>query len=288
MKQRLLICTDLDRTLIPNGPQSESSGARQRFAALCSRPEVTLAFVSGRHRSLIEQAITNYCLPVPDYVIADVGTTIYRVATADHWQRETAWDATMSADWQGLESRDIRSMLGDVPSLRLQETAKQNRHKLSYYVPIQGDRMTLSEMITRRLDDNRVSARLVWSDDEPAGVGLLDVLPQCASKYHAIRSLMSVLDVDTTQTVFAGDSGNDLEVLGSEIPAVLVANSQEKVRQQALTMAATAGNAEQLYVASGGFMNMNGNYAAGILEGVAHFHAWSTAWMQIEPGAGHE
>ena len=288
MKNRLLICTDLDRTLIPNGPQSESNGARQRFAALCSHPEVTLAFVSGRHRALIEQAITNYCLPLPDYAIADVGTTIYRVAAAGDWQRESTWEATISADWQGLEAREIKSLLGDVPSLRLQETAKQNRHKLSFYVPIQGDRTMLSDMITRRLNDNRVSARLVWSDDEPAGVGLLDILPRCASKYHAIRSLMSTLELDTSQTVFAGDSGNDLEVLGSEIPSILVANSQQKVRQQALTMAANAGNTEQLYVASGGFMNMNGNYAAGILEGVAHFQPWTTAWMQIEAGAAHE
>jgi sucrose-6F-phosphate phosphohydrolase len=288
MNHRLLICTDLDRTLIPNGPQSESVGARRRFSALCARPEVTLAFVSGRHRALIEQAIPNYCLPTPDYVIADVGTTIYRLGTADDWQHETSWDEAISADWQGLEARDIRSILGDVPSLRPQETAKQNRHKLSFYVPIQGDRAMLSDLITRRLEENRVSARLIWSDDEPAGVGLLDVLPQSASKYHAIKWLMTMLGVDATQTVFAGDSGNDLEVLSSEIPAVLVANSQAKVREQALAMAASAGNDRQLYIASGGFLDMNGNYAAGILEGVAHFHAWSTPWIQPEAGVHHE
>ncbi|MCI5126782.1 MAG: haloacid dehalogenase, partial [Candidatus Electrothrix sp. AR5] len=31
---KLLVCTDLDRTLLPNGPQPESPGARPAFAAL--------------------------------------------------------------------------------------------------------------------------------------------------------------------------------------------------------------------------------------------------------------
>ncbi len=65
MPDRLLICTDLDRTLIPNGPQPESPGARRRFAILAERPEVTLAYVSGRHRALVEDAITTYRLPTP-------------------------------------------------------------------------------------------------------------------------------------------------------------------------------------------------------------------------------
>ena len=58
MSERLLICTDLDRTLLPNGVQPESPGARRRFAALASRPEVTLVYVTGRHRALVEQAIS--------------------------------------------------------------------------------------------------------------------------------------------------------------------------------------------------------------------------------------
>ena len=40
-----LICTDLDRTLIPNGPQSESPGARQAFSALAAMAVVGAALV---------------------------------------------------------------------------------------------------------------------------------------------------------------------------------------------------------------------------------------------------
>ena len=41
---RLLLCTDLDRTLIPNGAQPESPGARQRFAALVAHDDILLAY----------------------------------------------------------------------------------------------------------------------------------------------------------------------------------------------------------------------------------------------------
>lgn len=288
MTDRLLICTDLDRTLIPNGTQSESEGARKRFARFCNRPEVTLVFVTGRHRALIEQAIANYCLPVPDYAIADVGTTIYRVGESRAWQRETNWDEEIASDWNGRGHADIKAMLIDLAPLRLQENTKQNRHKLSYYVPMHSDRTGLSATITQRLDAHQIAARLIWSDDEPAGVGLLDVTPQRASKYHAVKALMRTLEFDETQTVFAGDSGNDLEVLSSEIPSVLVANSQQQIREQAARLAARSGHSDRFYIAKGDFMGMNGNYAAGILEGIAHYHADCADLMELDRGDRHE
>ncbi len=288
MTQNLLICTDLDRTLLPNGLQPESGNARECFHALCQRPEVTLVFVTGRHRMLIEQAVADYGLPVPDYAIANVGTTIYRVGREQLWQRQTAWDDEIAADWGKHAHSDILSMLSDVASLRLQESNKQDRHKLSYYVPLDSDREALSSIIAERLAEHQVSARLIWSDDEPAGIGLLDVTPRRSSKYHAIKALMRELDMSETQIVFAGDSGNDLEVMVSDIPSVLVANSQPQIREQSIRQAAESGHSDKLYIAKGGFMGMNGNYAAGILEGIAHYHPGIIAWMGIAAGSHEE
>jgi len=61
-------------------------------------------------------------------------------------------------------------------------------------------------------------------------------------------------------------------VLASPIPSVLVANGHPAVREEAQRLAETRGCAERLYEAVGGWGGMNGNYSAGILEGVAHFH----------------
>ena len=75
---RLLIATDLDRTLLPNGSAQESPLARARFARLAACPEVTLAYVTGRHRGLVQEAMTAYSLPEPHWVISDVGSRLDR------------------------------------------------------------------------------------------------------------------------------------------------------------------------------------------------------------------
>lgn len=281
MAERLLICTDLDRTLIPNGPQSESAGAREHFATLVARPEVTLTYVTGRHRALVEKAIVHYLLPMPDFVVGDVGTTIYHVGQEQDWLRQTTWEAEIAGDWAGRTHADLKSLLQDLKDLRLQEWAKQNDYKLSYYVPLYSDRDSLSTVIQQRLQEVEINARLIWSVDEPAGIGLLDVLPARASKYHALEALMKRYDFSYDDMVFCGDSGNDIEVLASPIPAVLVANSQPEIQQQATSLADEMGYPDQLYIAQGGFNNMNGNYCAGMLEGIAHYHPQTLDWMMF-------
>ena len=84
---------------------------------------------------------------------------------------------------------------------------------------------------------------------------------------------------DLSNTVFCGDSGNDLEVLVSEIAAVLVANSQAEVKQQAQDLARQNGHPGQLYIARGAFQGMNGNYSAGMLEGIAYYYPETIQWM---------
>lgn len=279
MAGQLLICTDLDRTLLPNGPQPESPTARQHFAALVARPEVCLAYVSGRHRALVEQAITEYRLPLPDFVVGDVGSTIYHVGPTQEWRCQTAWEEEIARDWAGRSHDELQALLQGLPELRLQEAEKQNHYKLSYYLPLHSDRSALLARIRQRLDAIGVRANLIWSVDELQGIGLLDLLPARASKYHALEALMAMQGIDYAHTVFCGDSGNDMEVLVSPIPAVLVANAQPEVREAAQRLAAEAGHTAQLYLAQGDFMGMNGNYSAGMLEGIAHYQPQARAWM---------
>jgi len=89
---------------------------------------------------------------------------------------------------------------------------------------------------------------------------------------YAIRFLMRELGLRPEQLLFAGDSGNDLPVLASEIPAVLVANASDEVREAAEWAAHEAGHDDRLYPARGLSDDLNGNYAAGIIEGLVHYH----------------
>lgn len=272
--KRFLLCTDLDRTLIPNGIQPESPGAKERFKRLVSREEVTLAYVTGRHRALIEQAIADFDLPQPDFAIADVGSTIYRIDQSG-WRQWDEWDTQIAPDWHGLNHDELQRLLGVFPALRLQEKEKQNHHKLSFYVPLETDVQELLGEIDARLKYAEIKANLIWSIDEKAGLGLLDVLPVSANKLHAIRFLMRRQGFSHENTVFAGDSGNDLDVLMSSVPAVLVANADAEVQR----LAAKA-HTNTCYTAKGGYLGMNGNYSAGILEGIAHYFPEVDTWLR--------
>lgn len=279
MSEKFLICTDLDRTLLPNGQQYESPLAASRFKNLVSQDNIFLTYVSGRHKALILDAINDYDIPFPDYAIGDVGTTIYEIKN-NNWASWQAWQDEIAPDWNNHAGDEIHAWLKDLEELRLQEEAKQNRFKLSYYASPTIDVAALLAIIEQRLKERHIKANLVWSIDETTNTGLLDILPVSANKLHAIRFLMQEKGFSHDHCIFAGDSGNDLEVMCSDIASVLVNNATDEVKKQAINMAQANNTSEQLYLAQGNFLGMNGNYAAGILEGLAHYHPQLLSFME--------
>jgi HAD superfamily hydrolase (TIGR01484 family) len=279
---RILICTDLDRTLLPNGMQPESPHARERFRHLVARPEISIAYVTGRHRELVLAAVEEYQLPLPDYVIGDVGTNIYSIEN-DQWLLWDSWHQEIGVSWHGLTHDALASLFIDLHTLQLQEPEKQNTYKLSYYVDPTIDTMQLMTEMQQRLDQKQITASLIWSVDETTNTGLLDILPASATKRHAIEFLITEEGYTLDNTIFAGDSGNDLPVLTSPIHSVLVANATREVRKQALQMATAQGTQNALYLARGTLLGMNGNYSAGILEGCVHYLPATLAWIEEEP-----
>ncbi len=279
MKHNVLLCSDLDRTLLPNGAQPESPEARRLLQRLADRPELTLVYVSGRHQALLQQAIEEYDLPLPDYAIGDVGTTIYDIEDGN-WRPWDSWYEEIAPDWRGKTRQDLQAWFADIDLLRLQEPEKQNDFKLSYYAPADIEPDNLLKQLRQRLDAEDVRASLIWSIDEVADTGLLDILPERATKLHAIKFLMQHKGFAHEQTVFAGDSGNDLPALTSGLQAVLVKNAREDVRDTALRQVQAAGHDGCLYLAQGDLLGMNGNYSAGVLEGLVHFLPHTLAWLQ--------
>jgi len=267
---RLLLCTDMDRTVIPNGSQPEDPAARAWFRAFCHRTEVCLAYVTGRHLQLVQQAIADYELPVPDYAITDVGSRIYRVVDGN-WRSMSRWEEQIAPDWNGKSHAELERALCPISELMLQEAEKQNRFKLSYYLELDVDRESVMQRMRRTLVDLGVAASLIWSVDDLTQVGLLDVLPENATKLHGLKFLQQQLNYTHDEVLFAGDSGNDLPVLGSDVRSVLVANASAEVKQQARQLVDEAGHTESLYLAQEGVEPFGGNYAAGVLQGVHHF-----------------
>lgn len=278
---RVLLCTDLDRTLIPNGDAPESEFARSTFYRFVSGSNVTLVYVTGRDKNLVLQAISDYELPLPDYVIANVGSTIYKV-NQSHWKHQQSWDELISKDWNGNTGIMLQDYLNEIKGIRLQEFQKQHAYKLSYYVSLDDDHSAITKDIETILISRGVKVNVIWSIDEQHNIGLLDILPASAGKRQAIEFLMHQLGFDYSNTVFAGDSGNDICVLCSPIQSILVANASTEVRLAAIKQAKLNQQEKALYLAHGGFQGMNGNYSAGILEGVHHYMPEAGNWHKGE------
>jgi sucrose-6F-phosphate phosphohydrolase len=278
MSDKILVCTDLDRTLLPNGKEPESPDARPLFNRFCRQAHVILVYVSGRDRRLLLQAIEEYDIPIPDYAIGDVGTSIYHIEQ-NQWRLDDSWSALQEMDWRGNSREALQGMLSPVSGLILQEQEKQNTYKLSYYLPLDCDAKEVIRQMQSILDAEHINANIIWSIDEPNNIGLIDVLPRAANKLEAIRFLNRKLAIPLERTVFSGDSGNDLSVLTSEIPSVLVANANDEVRAEAVRLAAQHASSDQLYLAHGTLPGLNGNYSAGILEGIYHYIADSRGWF---------
>ena len=71
-------------------------------------------------------------------------------------------------------------------------------------------------------------------------------------------------------------------VMASEIPSVLVANAHDDVKQEATRLAKQNNQQDAIYIARGNFLGMNGNYSAGILEGVTHYNPEVEKWFNYE------
>ena len=268
--QNILICSDLDRTIIPNGYQEESANARPVFRQLAEHPNIYLAYVSGRDKKLILDAIEEFYLPMPDYAIGDVGTTLYRVINGN-WQLLDDWSYEIGLDWKGLGRDKLSEFFGDMEEIRLQEPEKQNQYKLSFYTAQNVDYQQLIKKIRAVLAKKGVHASIIWSVDEISANGLLDIIPARANKLHAIQFLMQQERFSEDRMVFAGDSGNDLDVLTSGLQAILVKNAMDEVRKEAIETLSGKHMTNRLYLPKGNFYGMNGNYAAGLIEGLVHF-----------------
>lgn len=262
-----VLATDLDGTLIPLDGNAENRQdlevLRQRLVA----ESVTLTFVSGRHLALVQQAMQTHDLPVPNWIICDVGTTIYRRTDADSDAAGAAPESRVPAEsedaWEELPAyRDhLKSLCAQLPidtlrtelqrfeALELQEEEKQGRFKLSYYVDRE-DLHNVASQIQDWISDADAPYSLICSVDPFTGSGLIDLLPKRASKAYAMEWWCSNCGYEKEQIVFAGDSGNDLAALTAGYRAIVVGNADRELAREVQQEHERQGWSHRLYLAT--------------------------------------
>jgi HAD superfamily hydrolase (TIGR01484 family) len=201
-----MVACDLDGTLLP---ATDLTALHELAAKHC------LVYATGRSAMLANEAIASAGLPTPQWLISDCGTAIQDATgklLLGYWRM-------IGATWYRYA---VQQALAGVRGLRLQESTRQSLFKVSFYTA----GASVLEVARKALHAHGLAANLVYSHD--GTTGLLDAIPYLAGKGAATRFLKRHLCCK--RAVFAGDSGNDLDVLGTGIPFVLVGNAADDVR----------------------------------------------------------
>lgn len=257
-----VLATDLDGTLIPLEGNGENREALEKLRRARRDGDFELIFVTGRHFDLVREAAEEHRLPEPDWIVCDVGTSIYRKQNGDFSlfgpYREQLREMTDNYDRGKVET-----LLSDLDGLEMQAEENQREFKISYECD-EADTERLGEEIQRILEESDIPYHPTTSTDPFLNSGLIDLLPSGASKAFALTWLSTHAGFHPDSVVFAGDSGNDLAALISGFHAIVVANAAEGLAEMVRADLQEKKLESQLYCASG-------KATSGVLEGCIHF-----------------
>ncbi|MEL6264586.1 MAG: HAD-IIB family hydrolase [Pseudomonadota bacterium] len=207
-----MLATDLDGTFL-GGSEADRLALYAWIEA--HRASVGLIFVTGRDPQFIAGLVDGTPVPVPDYVIGDVGTTIAETApgaAGTEIRPIPALEADIAARWQDSGAR-VRAALDGHPGLTLQPT--DFRYRVSYDMdPAAYDPAAEAIVAAMELD------HLISADQ------FFDVLPRGVSKGPSLKRLAAHLGIAEARVLAAGDTLNDLSMLASGLPAVAVGGSE--------------------------------------------------------------
>jgi HAD superfamily hydrolase (TIGR01484 family) len=259
---RYLLASDLDGTLIPLEQDAQTlREVAELVSALEADTSLMLAYVTGRHLSLAQAGIAEIGLPPPSWFVCDVGTSVYRRKDGS-FEPDEGYRRAMKAAFGGLRGDEVRTAVGTLEGVTLQENEKQGEFKVSYYTRGRPDPFV--HAVRSRLDAARAKVNLVTSYDSVSKRGLLDVLPAGVAKDYAVRYLHDHAGVDEQNLVYAGDSGNDRAAMLAGYRVIVVGNADAALKEDLRAESAAAGTSTRIYFA-------RYPYARGVLEGLRHF-----------------
>lgn len=241
---RALFMTDIDGTLIAEGNPRDQPGLGELKDCLAHRGgRFAWGVATGRRLEIVRRVFDDHDLPAPDFVVASVGVEIHRDLSGTR----------MDADWtrhidQRWDAEAVRRIASGLPGLTPQRAASQHAFKVSFQIDgARFRRADLEAALGGLLPDTNV---IITRNTH------LDILPVRASKWLAIRHLCARWGFPLENLLVAGDSGNDLDMVGDSPRAIIVGNYSDEL--------------EPLRGRPGTYF-ARGHTALGIGEGLRHF-----------------
>lgn len=263
-----VLATDLDGTLIPLPAEADNRGDLAALGRYRKERRFTLIFATGRHFESVCQAMEEYALPEPDWIVCDVGTSIY-FRESNHYKRYKPYARHLKAKVSGISRSSIEALMQDLEDLTLQAPEHQQAYKISYESSAE-KLAALVETIDARLSEQKLPYRALGSIDPFKQVSLIDILPQGVHKAYALLWLATQASFRPDEVIYAGDSGNDLAALVSGFRAILVGNASAE-------LAASVSQALQQRDLLQRYYKAQSKATSGVLEGCQHYKLISGA-----------
>lgn len=232
----MLIATDLDGTFLAGDPDAR----QQLYQLIVSHPEIRLVFVTGRGLEVVMPLLSDPTIPLPDYVICDVGATI---VDGRNLQPVHPLQAAIDGVWPG--ERAVAEAIAHLEGLERQDVPQQRRCSF-FCAP--GE---IPEGFAAAVES--LGCDVLYSADR-----YLDILPRGVHKGSTLRALVQLLEIDSEQVLVAGDTLNDLSMFEAGFKGVCVGESEPAL------LRATMDRARVHHARRTG--------CGGILEALTHFN----------------
>ncbi len=248
MMQPFLFVTDLDNTLIGDEKALEKLNAT--LQSYRDQYGTKIVYATGRSWFLYQQLFQEQPMLTPDALISSVGTELY--FDLQQGEIDQDWVNLLSQNWE--RSKLVKLILDEFPELTPQSNSEQGEFKISFHLAEETAEQTITKL-KQRLAETNLDVKLIYSSGQD-----LDIIPKQADKGLAVQFLQQKWNMNDSQTVVCGDSGNDIALFSTGTPyGILVGNAQPELRQW-----------YQRYQTPYRYL-AHENYAAGILEGLAYF-----------------
>ncbi len=243
------IFSDLDQNLVGD----EVSLRAFREVIRDNRKCVSFGIATGRRIDSALSLIRKHAIPTPDILISSLGT---RIHYGRNLTEDDAWTNHIDHAWAPVRTRRL---IDNLPGLKKQAKSEQGDFKLSWYYDEK--HAPSAQEIIDLMRQHEITANLFLSFGQ-----FLDIVPARASKGQALRFVAQRLEIPLENTLVAGGSGADEDMMRGNPMAVVVANRHHEELSQLDTR-------DRIYFA-------DRPHAAGILEAIDHFDFFNACFPE--------
>jgi glucosylglycerol-phosphate synthase len=207
----MILATDLDGTFLA-GQTTEKNLLYSMFE---EGSDNLLIYVTGRNMETVKPLLTDPLMPKPQYIIGDVGASIFDGSTMLPFH---PLQARIATDWPG-ESAIVEALAGIKGMVR--QNVPQTR-RCSYFIHD-----------TEAIDDVKAKLKNMACDVIISlNSQYLDVVPQGCSKGNTLLALIEYLGLDRDSIMVAGDTLNDMSLFTIGLKGCVVGKAEEQLLEQ--------------------------------------------------------